>query len=451
MSLTELVDDLRAGRVTAVEHVTDVLGRIDALRGTPWENLVVGRDYQERLAAQALEQARLLDERRAGGEAPGPLHGVAVAVKDLIDVAGVPTRCGSQVGEGAGPAVEDAAIVRMLREAGAIVVAKTHLHEFAYGPTGAVSADGPAANPWDAARITGGSSSGSAALVAKGVVPLAIGTDTGCSVRAPAALCGIVGVKPPFGALPTGGVFPLAESFDHVGFFTRTGADALLAWDAVGLGGASADGAAARYRIGRLAGAGWQVHDEQARGAVDGAERGLADAGHVVVEVELPEAVELVELYGTITGAQALATHEQHLEATPDRFQELTRERLRAQRGRTASQYIHAVRRLSELRLLIGERLRAEGLDMLLAATVPFRAPLIGVEELDIDGATVPVRPEILRLCIPFSVLGYSVVAMPGTVKVVPGHDILPVGVQLAALPHVAARAPLMLGAQALG
>ncbi|MBD8507174.1 amidase [Hoyosella sp. G463] len=465
-TLSRLVDDLHAGRLTAEEHVTEVLGRIEALRGSPWENLVVGRDYQQQLATQALEQARQLDERRAGGAVPGPLHGVAVAVKDLIDVAGVPTRCGSRVRESAGPARADAAVVQRLREAGAVIVAKTHLHEFAYGPTGAVSADGPAANPWDAARITGGSSSGSAALVAMGVVPLAIGTDTGCSVRAPAALCGVVGVKPPFGALPSGGVFPLAESFDHVGFLARTGTDALLAWDALGLGGAGLEGVAARHasagcRIGRLAGPGWQVHDEQVRAAVDATAERLADAGHAVVDVELPEAVELVELYGTITGAEALATHARELDEVPDQFQELTRDRLRAQQGRPATEYIQAVRRLRALRRQIDQRLRDAGFDMLLAATVPFRAPLIGVEELEAGGSTVPVRPEILRLCIPFSALGYSVAAIPGpglTGPVLtgpgsagPAGDSLPVGAQLAALPHADARAPLILGARALG
>ncbi|WP_278314422.1 amidase [Lolliginicoccus levis] len=461
MTLSSLVDELRGGRITAVEHVTEVLGRIEALRGSPWENLVVGWDFHDRLAAQALEQARVLDEQRASGAATGPLHGVAVVVKDLIDVAGVPTRCGSLVREFVEPASADAAIVRMLREAGAIIVAKTHMHEFAYGPTSAVSADGAAANPWDARRITGGSSSGSAALVAKGVVALAIGTDTGCSVRAPAALCGVVGVKPSYGALPLDGVFPLAESFDHVGFFTRTGADALLAWDALGLDRAGLDDGpagerVAGYRIGRLAGPGWQVHDERVQAAVDATAEQLASAGHDVVDVQLGEADELVELYGIITGAQALATHERDLESVPDRFQPLTRERLRAQRGRTASQYIQAMRRLRELRLRIDERMRSEGIDLLLAATVPFRAPLIGVEDLDVDGSTVPVRPEILRLCIPFSVLGYSVAAMPGPAHDGPGHDGresggLPVGVQLAALPRTAARAPLTIGTQALG
>src|ERR671916_1958051 len=148
---------------------------------------------------------------------PGPLHGWPVAVKDLIDVAGVPTRCGSAVLADAVPAQQDAAVVARLRAAGAVVVAKTHTHEFAYGPTGDVSVDGPCHNPHDPQRITGGSSSGSAAAVAAGLVPLAVGTDTGCSTRTPAALCGVVGLKPARDALPTVGVFPLSDTLDHIG------------------------------------------------------------------------------------------------------------------------------------------------------------------------------------------------------------------------------------------
>ncbi len=180
------------------------------------------RDVLERLAADPFNAVVALDADRAlrrgrRGRGPGPLSGVAVGVKDLIDVAGLPTRCGSNVLADAAPATADAPVVARLRAAGAIVVAKLHTHEFAYGPTGDVAATGPARNPHDPTRITGGSSSGSAAAVAAGYLPLALGTDTGASVRTPAALCGVVGLKPRFGALPVDGVFPLSETCDHVG------------------------------------------------------------------------------------------------------------------------------------------------------------------------------------------------------------------------------------------
>ena len=152
-------------------------------------------------------------------------------------MAGLPTRAGSAVLADAPPAAADAPVVARLRAAGAIVVAKLHTHEFAYGPTGDVAATGPARNPHDPSRITGGSSSGSAAAVAAGHLALTLGTDTGASVRTPAALCGVVGLKPTRGRLPTAGVFPLSETCDHVGLLTADVDSAALAWDCAVRGG----------------------------------------------------------------------------------------------------------------------------------------------------------------------------------------------------------------------
>jgi aspartyl-tRNA(Asn)/glutamyl-tRNA(Gln) amidotransferase subunit A len=177
---------LRSRELSAVEHVTDALDRLAA---DPYNTVITLDD-------RALERAAALDAELAAGRWRGPLHGVAVGVKDLIDVAGLPTRCGSLVFADAPPAAADAPVVARLLEAGAVVVAKLHTHEFAYGPTGDVAATGPARNPHDPSRITGGSSSGSAAAVAAGHLALALGTDTGASVRTPAALCGVVGLKP---------------------------------------------------------------------------------------------------------------------------------------------------------------------------------------------------------------------------------------------------------------
>src|SRR5690606_19916116 len=159
-------------------------------------------------------------------------HGVPVAVKDIIDVAGLPTGMGSAHFDGH-VAEADALCVTMLRDAGAVIVGKTGTHEFAYGGTGDLSVNGPVRNPRDRERMPGGSSSGSAAAVAAGTVPLALGTDTGGSVRIPAAFCGIAGFKPPYGAIPTGGVFPLAVSFDHVGVMAATADDCRIAYRAL--------------------------------------------------------------------------------------------------------------------------------------------------------------------------------------------------------------------------
>lgn len=221
MRLADVAAAIAAGELSPVDHVCDVLGRLEADR----LGLVITMD-----AEHARWQAEVLAGELAAGYSRGPLHGVTVGVKDMIDVAGLPTRCGSAVLADAPPAAADAAIVAALRQAGAVVVAKLHTHEFAYGPTGDVAATGPAHNPHDPARITGGSSSGSAAAVAAGYLPLAIGTDTGCSIRTPAALCGVVGLKPALGALSTEGVFPLSDTCDHVGLIAADAESAALAW-----------------------------------------------------------------------------------------------------------------------------------------------------------------------------------------------------------------------------
>src|SRR5215472_3300509 len=166
-----------------------------------------------RAAAQAAD-----DERRRGVDR-GPLHGMPISIKDLIDVAGQPTTAASRVRAGH-VATKDATVVRRLREAGAVLLGKTNLHEFALGTTSEESVFGPVRNPHDPSRSAGGSSGGSAAAVALGMGVASVGSDTGGSVRIPAAVCGVVGLKPTFGEVPTDGVVPLSTTFDHIGPIT---------------------------------------------------------------------------------------------------------------------------------------------------------------------------------------------------------------------------------------
>ncbi len=365
---------------------------------------------------------------RAQQPRPGPLHGVPVAVKDLIDVAGMPTRCGSAVLADAVAATADAEVVARLRAAGAIVVAKTHTHEFAYGPTGDVAVQGPCRNPHDPDLITGGSSAGSAAAVAAGMVPLALGTDTGCSVRTPAALCGIVGLKPAFGALPTAGVFPLSETCDHVGLL---GADVGVVATAFGaLTGQLIDPWAplTGMEIGRPTDPYWRVHDPEIAAGVERAAAALTAAGATVREVTMPGIDELAATYPTIVGAEAYATHREWLDQRPDDYQPATRQRLLAAAQTPAAEYIGAQR----TRRNVGSRLRAhlDGVDLLLTPTTPLRATPIGAEHVDApDGARVQVRPALLSLTLPFSLLGLPAVSVPA-----PGVTGLPAGVQLVGL-----------------
>ncbi len=221
LSLTELRRRLERGEVSAVEAVRACLARIAV------ENDEL-RTFVSLTGSAALLAAEAADSDKAAGtdSGAGALWGVPVAIKDLIDVRGLRTTAASRVLEDASSAEADAECVRRLRAAGAIVVGKTNLHEFAYGGSGAISAYGAARNPRDRARVCGGSSSGSAAAVAAGMCFGALGTDTAGSVRLPAADCGVVGFKPTWGVIPVTGVIPLAWSYDHVGPLARTVEDA---------------------------------------------------------------------------------------------------------------------------------------------------------------------------------------------------------------------------------
>ncbi|MGH4019660.1 MAG: amidase, partial [Pseudonocardiaceae bacterium] len=295
------------------------------------------------LAADSHNAVVQIAQVDTGVERAGPLGGMPVAVKDMIDVAGLPTRCGSTVRADAEPAGADAAVVARLRAAGAVMVAKTHTHEFAYGPTGDVAAEGPCHNPHDRELITGGSSSGSAAAVAAGLVPLALGTDTGCSVRTPAALCGVVGLKPARGALPTAGVFPLSETCDHVGLLGRDVGTVAVAFSA--LSGQRIDPSAPLppgIVIGRPTDRYWQVHDPEIAAGVDRAATALAAAGAVVRELTMPGIEELAATYPVIVGAEAYATHARWLAERPGDYQPATAARLRDAAAHTAADYVTA-------------------------------------------------------------------------------------------------------------
>ena len=438
MRLVPLAASLRSGETSASEHVEDVLARLDDLAGGPWDNLVVARDDERARREAALATAEL-----RAGRWRGPLHGVAVAVKDNVDVEGMPTRLGSRASSPA-PAARDAAVVAALREAGAVVVAKAHLHELAYGSTGTVSVAGPARNPVDPRRITGGSSSGPAALVALGAVALAVGTDTGCSVRAPAALCGVVGLMPGLGVLPTAGVVALSTTLDHVGLLAADAEGAGTAFRAVRarvapstaaavLSGppdpedpdrpAHGPGAVRGLRVGLPRGERFTVHDGAVGDAVDAGAAALREAGATVVEVEVPALAALSAAYPVVVGSEVHATHADALEEHPDGFAESTARRLRQQADRPARDYLRALRAMLAAREQALHELReVHALDHLLLATAPVRATPLGVDRVGGED----VSAALLRLCVPFSALGVAALSVPA-----PGVVGLPVGLQV--------------------
>src|SRR5687767_9885642 len=225
ISIAEASDLLRRKQISPVELTTSCLGRIERLNTTINAFITVMHE-------SALDQAREAEDEIVAGNWRGPLHGIPIGLKDLIDTAGVKTTCASALFADRVP-TQDAEIVRRLRNAGAVLIGKQNMQEFAWGGTSTSSYFGPVRNPWDIERIAGGSSGGSAAAVASGMCFAAIGTDTGGSVREPAAFCGIVGLKPTYDRVSTRGVFPLSPSLDHVGPLCRTVTDAGLILQAI--------------------------------------------------------------------------------------------------------------------------------------------------------------------------------------------------------------------------
>jgi len=214
LSIAEASDLLRRKEISPVDLTNSCLARTEQLDTTLNAFITVMHD-------SALAQAREAEQEIHAGRWRGPLHGIPIGLKDLIDMAGVKTTCASALFADRVP-TEDAEVVRRLKNAGAVLIGKQNLQEFAWGGTSASSHYGPVRNPWNVERITGGSSGGSAAAVATGMCFGAIGTDTGGSVREPAAFCGIVGLKPTYGLVSTRGVFPLSPSLDHVGQLGRS-------------------------------------------------------------------------------------------------------------------------------------------------------------------------------------------------------------------------------------
>jgi Asp-tRNA(Asn)/Glu-tRNA(Gln) amidotransferase A subunit family amidase len=422
-TVEELAADLRGGRLSPGDLVEHALAAATAL--DPKLNAFVTLDE-----AGARGEARRAAEELAAGRDRGPLHGIPVAIKDLVDTAGLRTTAGSRHFADRVPET-DAECVRSLREAGAVVLGKTVTHELAYGPTGDRSANGPARNPYRPDAMSGGSSAGSAVAVAAGIVPLAIGTDTGGSVRIPAACCGIVGLRPTFGALPLDGVFPLSSSLDTVGPMARTVADCRLLWQALSNTRPFTDDPPTRI--------GWvppaTFHPTLA--AVTDAARALVPNAD---EVAVPYARKLLGAYRIIQGCEAYAVHAERLASAPELFGDEVLSRLRAAGEIRGWEYVRA---RTDQRRAIEEipRLFADH-DVLALPTIPIPAPpldartgRIGDTQTDTEtdtetGGEIDIRAALLSLTSAWSVLGLPALSIPaGTV------DGLPVGLQLVAPP----------------
>lgn len=377
----------------------------------------------------ALRQAREADREIAERGPRGPLHGIPISFKDLIDVAGVPTTAASRVRRGH-VAAADAPVVSRLRRAGAVFLGKTNLHEFAFGTTSEDSAYGPVRNPHDPARSPGGSSGGSAAAVADGAGFASIGTDTGGSIRIPAAACGCVGLKPTFAELSCDGVVPLSWSLDHVGPIARSVGDAWVLYDAMRgaprlVAPERRGGTPRPPRVGLLGGYFTELLDPDVRAAFDRAMGRLAEAGAVLEPREVPGASRTAGTYLRIQLPEATAYHAATLEREPESYTPPVRSRLEMGRDVTAVDYVTARRDALALRAEVEAALA--GCDLLALPTLPILAPVLGSAGLDLGGEPVPVRALMLRLTQLFDVTGHPAISLPyGTAG--PG---LPVGLQL--------------------
>ncbi|MEO3868677.1 amidase [Nonomuraea sp. B12E4] len=421
-TIAGLAQDLREGRTTATELVTLALDAATKL--DPQLNAFVTVDHDGALAA-----ARLADHELAAGTDRGPLHGVPVGVKDLIDVAGLPATMGSRHYAGHVPAA-DAECVTRLRRAGAIIVGKTTTHEFAYGPTGDRSANGPSRNPHDPARMTGGSSGGSAAAVAAGMVPLALGTDTGGSVRIPAALCGIAGFKPAYGAIPADGVFPLSRTLDHVGVLAAAEGDCLPAYRALATAQLREDLPAARVAWLDLTGldpAGLIQGDQRVTDLVRNAS-GAQD------DVRLPAEVvaALRETYLVIQSCEAAAVHASRLARAPELYDPELLERLRVAAELPGWRYVQAMDGRARLAAAVGRLFERH--DVIALPTVPITAPPLLRPEPEPDGEPgawrMAVRATLLSMTNLWNVVGLPALTVPAGMV-----DGLPVGLQLVCRP----------------
>lgn len=430
-TIREAAADLRSGAIQAIDLVDEALAAIT--RDQPRTNAFIRVDVERARAA-----ARDLDDELARGIDRGPLHGVPLSLKDLIDVAGEVTTAASRVlADRLAPV--DAPVVTRLRQAGAILLGKTNLHEFALGTTSEDSAFGAVHHPLDPARSAGGSSGGSAAAVACGMGLASIGTDTGGSIRIPSAACGVVGLKPSRGEVPTDGVIPLSSSFDHVGPIARSVEDAAVLWAvlagrdvaatrrAIGAAGpGEVLGATRGLRLARLGGYFDTPVAPEVRRAFDRALGGLARAGAAITDVELPSSHGLMEAYVSIVLPEGAAWHGRLLDTRAADYTPIVRARFESGRAIPAIKYVEAKTFCRALRREIDALL--ETADALVLPTLPIVAPVLGTDDMTVDpavGDRTPVRAAMLKHTQPFNMAGHPAISLPVTT---PG---LPVGLQL--------------------
>ena len=434
LSINQIAPLLERRKVSPSEVVNEVLDRIRDLNGRLNAYVYVNPDDVRKSAQRA-------DHEIVHGRYRGPLHGIPIAVKDNILTSSIPTTAGSRILKDFVPTT-DASVVRRLRSAGAILIGKTNLSEFAYGATTNNAHFGPTLNPWDTQRTPGGSSGGSAAAVAACMASAALGTDTGGSIRIPAALCGIVGLKPTFGRVSRYGIVPLAASFDHVGPIARTVADIAVILRVIA-GYDPRDEASIRKpvpnyalglkkRLGRpCLGLPKQYYfddlDEEVRSAVETAAQQFQRLGVVLREISLPHLSESADLTTQAAFAEATSYHQLagYFPDQADKYGQDVRERLEQGAKVLAIDYLKAF----EIRRLLRNDFEDAfaNVDAIVVPTVPISAPRTNEKYVEINSHREPVRSALIRLNRPQNVTGLPAITLPCGFT----RTGLPIGIQI--------------------
>jgi len=431
MTAADIAKAVAGGKMSALDATEAALARIKQHDG-------VLNSFTDVTADRARAKARAIDADIASGKEVGPLAGVPFAVKNLFDVAGLPTRAGSKINRDLAPAKRDATLIERMEAAGAVLVGALNMGEYAYDFTGENVHDGPSRNPHDTTRMTGGSSGGSGSAVGGALVPIALGSDTNGSIRVPSSFCGIFGLKPTYGRLSRARSFPFVASLDHLGPFARSVTDLALAYDV--MQGPDADDSACTTRgleptlplIAnpvsdlRIAVAGGYFQKNVFPEAVEAVSR-VAKALGTTQVVDIPEAARARAAAYVITTTEGASLHLDRLRKRPNDFDPAVRDRLIAGAMVPAPMVDRAQKFRRWYRAQLAEIFRS--VDVLLAPATPCTAPKLGQVNFNLDGVELPVRANIGVHTQPISFIGLPVVAVP-----VPLEP-LPIGVQIIAAP----------------
>lgn len=423
MTIADAAPRLAKGQLKSEKLTEECLSQIEALNPKLNAFITVTAD-------EALKAARDADKDIAGGRYRGPLHGIPVSLKDLVDLKGIRTTAGSLV-RASHVATEDADVTSRLRDAGAVFVGKTNLHEFAFGTTTEDSGFGKAHHPVDPSRSPGGSSGGSAIAIATGMSLGTVGTDTGGSIRIPAAVCGIVGLKPGWGEISASGVVPLSRQLDHVGPLGACVTDAWIQYNAMLPAGRQTTGVPAAaslkgLRLGVPAGYLFDQLDADVERVVMSTIDTLRRSGAIVTEVAIPHATDMAAIYLHLVLGDAAEYHARTLMSRPQDYTPNVRLRLEMARYVLAEDYVRALRGKAVIAHEVDRAM--DGVDALVLPSLAIPAPPIGAVTMPVKGGPEAVRTLMLRCTQPFNLSGHPAISIPCGHT----HGGLPIGFQLA-------------------